>query len=253
VLPLMENSLPLTRLCTEGQLRLLTPQQILVECSSSKAMTPGRSLAVGVSGPNDTKRFAPVVVDQVRPINPTQSVLVGHLGGALSEILAHDVLRPAFNPQSLRLEYSISARILNRLADAHVLARTIVDRLHLCPRCGGLPNYRSVCHACSSPLVLTDELIHHYACAHVGPVKEFRQGDHLRCPKCQIESLIVGADYEFLPGLYKCLECSRTGSQLQMRGSCLVCQHDFTIGNSNLHDVVGFRPNRLEIAHPVRV
>ena len=47
-------------------------------------------------------------------------------------------------------------------------------------------------------------MIHHFACAHVGPLREFEGAEGLTCPKCLTKKLVVGADYEFLDGVHLC-------------------------------------------------
>jgi hypothetical protein len=203
-------------------------------------------LAVGLTGSDKRTKFAAIVVDDVRQIKNDQVSVKGHFGGPLLRILEQEMLRPSLNPNNLRFEHDLSERILDRLADVGVLERTMVDRIHVCPHCGGLPVYRSVCQVCHSPQILADELIHHFACAHVASVEQFRQENQLRCPKCQMGPLIVGSDFEYLPGLHTCLSCSRTGSQLQLRARCTLCQHDFSFDESMSHDLVGFRPNCVD-------
>jgi hypothetical protein len=187
-----------------------------------------------------------MVIDEVGLLNDHRATVRGHLGGALQTLLEQELIRPSLNRTTLKFEHITSERILDRLAEAGILERTVVDRIRVCPSCGGLPVYRSVCHTCRSSLIMTDELIHHFACAHVASVDQFRDGIILRCPKCQMSPLIVGADFEYLPGLHTCLGCSRVGSQLQMRAECMLCQHDFLAEDSAALDLVGFRPIRFE-------
>ncbi len=248
VVPLLDNALPLARLRFEGQLRRLDPRQVLVECAQTKTISPGSQLAIGVAGENQTTGYAAVVADEMRPLNNNRVCVVGHFGGALLSLLEQEVIVPSFNGDNLRFEYDRSRRILDRLADASVLTRLVVDRIQVCPNCGGLPIYRSVCKACRSPLIVADELVHHFACAYVASVEQFRNGNQLRCPKCQMGPLIVGSDFEYLPGLHTCLGCSQPMSQLELAARCMSCQHDFLLDESVPHDLIGFQPNRLDLA-----
>jgi hypothetical protein len=218
-----------------------------IQCAATTGIMPGGALAIGVSGRDERTRYAAAIVDRVCRLDDGRISVRARVGGALAAILEHELLRPAYRLESLRFEYVVSARILDRLADVGILERTVVDRVYRCPQCGGLPICRSGCNTCHSPLVQTDELIHHYACAHVGSVEQFRDGDRLRCSKCQMGPLIIGSDFEYLPGLHTCLNCSRTGSQLQLRGTCTLCHHDFQVDPSTAHDLIGFRPNRLDL------
>jgi hypothetical protein len=245
LLPLLDNALPLVRHRSHGYLRALRPL-VVVEGAASKAISPGSSLGIGVTGTDKRTRFAAIIVDDVR-LEGDQVAVSGHLGGALWKILRHDVLRPSLNPEKLRFEHTLSERLLERLADAGILDRVILDRIQVCPHCGALPVYRATCHSCRSSLIVADELVHHFACAHVGAVDQFRHENVLRCPKCQIGPLIVGSDFEYLPGLHTCLDCAGVGSQLQLRGKCTACEHDFSVDEATLHELGGFRPNRLDV------
>jgi hypothetical protein len=246
VLPLLENALPLAHLKMVGRLQSVQRQRVMVVCSPARVISPGSALAVGVSGADRGTKFTAMIVDEVRRVDNQQATVVGHVGGRLLNILQADMLRPSLNPVSRKFEHSVSDRILDRLADAGILERTIVDRIQVCPHCQAIPLIRSACHTCGSPFISTDELIHHFACAHVASVDEFRHGDLLRCPKCHLVPLIVGSDFEYLPGLHTCLDCSKISSRLQLRAKCTFCHSEFAIDESLPLDLVGFRPNRLQ-------
>ncbi len=244
IVPLLNDALPLYHRRIAGQLQPIKPPHVRIECPANGSPSPGMSLAVGVLE-DEQQRFVAVVVEDVKPLDDHLVSIQGRIGGALNRILECAILLPRLNLESLRFEYDVNSRVLKRLAELGVLERIIVDRVHVCPECEGLPVYRSVCHACHSSNVSRDELIHHYACAHVAPVRAFDRGNVVRCPKCQLGPLIVSADFEYLPGLYTCLDCRRVGTQLEGRARCMRCQHDFAFADSPAHDLVGFRPSRL--------
>ena len=127
-----------------------------------------------------------------------------------------------------------------------MLETNICDKVMVCPRCRALPTLRQGCRQCGSSRVLKDNLVHHFACAYVGPASEFKQGAQLSCPKCQANRLVVGADFEHIPGVYRCESCHKTDNERDFVAQCLGCDLRFSISQAYEEDVIAFHVERLD-------
>ena len=68
---------------------------------------------------------------------------------------------------------------------------------------------RSTCRACGSTQVVVVPVIHHMACAYVGPEYDFdREGEGYRCPKCHRELADEAQDWEVVGSSARCSRCS---------------------------------------------
>ena len=111
---------------------------------------------------------------------------------------------------------------------------TFVDKIYLCTNCEtGLLNYREVCPKCSSSHSKTEDLIHHFPCAYVGPVSDFQNtiDDDLNCPKCNKHLNHIGVDYDKPSVLHTCQKCSHQYQDYHVKAKCLTCLHENDVEN----------------------
>jgi hypothetical protein len=171
----------------------------------------------------------------------------GHFTGFANDLLKADNLTPRLNARRWQFELAYPEAILDQWAQIGVLDAVLWDRVQLCPRCQGLPTFRRGCSACGSTHVKNDRLIHHFACAHVGLVAEFEnRDDQLVCPKCRTRRLLVGSDYEYMTGPYRCRDCQWTGTELEQVAQCLRCQLRFPVAQAYEQELKGYRAHRLD-------
>ena len=121
----------------------------------------------------------------------------------------------------------------------------MIDRVLLCPECGGLPTFRNGCPACGSARVNSPKMIHHFACAHIGHVEDFELAGELVCPKCRTRRMVMGTDFEYLQGPYVCLDCNRSDVALQSVGHCLSCGLRFPAHQAAEKELIAYHVNRL--------
>jgi len=153
------------------------------------------------------------------------------------------VLRPVPDPAAPfghaypRLEHRFklssgdAVRVLEDLADFGVLARTLANRVHLCPQCRRWTiNFRETCPSCSSLEIDIEGMIHHFACAYVGLDSEYHQGTGLRCPKCGKVLRHIGLDYERPRQTYVCRDCEQVVEDPVVTAQCLDCRWEGTGG-----------------------
>lgn len=102
------------------------------------------------------------------------------------------------------------------------------DKVHTCKKCtGGYLNYRECCPKCGSSDLQTDDLIHHFVCAHIAPEGDFKtDSDTMECPKCDKELRHIGIDYDKPSSMHTCNNCSHQFQQPEVKALCIDCGND---------------------------
>lgn len=90
-----------------------------------------------------------------------------------------NVVAPECDPKIQRFTDDASESQIARWKDDPSVTKTVLDKILVCPCCGGVPTFCSGCGCCGSAMTEPDVLIHHYACAHIASEAEFRRGDDL--------------------------------------------------------------------------
>lgn len=175
-----------------------------------------------------------------------------HVGACFSgfaaDLLQPENLIPRFQLQSLQFQYGIAEEVIARWVEIGVLQVVWRDQVQMCPRCHCLPSFRLGCVNCGSVNLVNDALIHHFACAHVGSAADFENAKgELICPKCRQRPLIVGTDFEYETGPYRCLGCSWSDTEREHVAQCLRCCYRFPGGQAHLVELRGFRAQQLDI------
>ncbi len=100
-----------------------------------------------------------------------------------------------------------------------------VDRMHLCGRCfSSFLNFRETCQKCSSSDLSSEDLLHHFVCAYVGPESDFLKAEALVCPKCAKQLRHIGVDYDKPSVIYTCRKCNITFQDPKVSALCLYCK-----------------------------
>ncbi|MCA9176668.1 MAG: hypothetical protein KDB14_19405 [Planctomycetales bacterium] len=162
----------------------------------------------------------------------------------LNDLLPAETLRPCLRDGRIALELPQAA--IDAWESVGVLISSPLDRVLVCPKCGGVPSLRPGCRSCGSPWVESTTLIHHYACAHVGPAASFGAAESLQCPKCLAQQLAIGADCEQTPGPARCHECGWTDTQRELYGRCFRCTHLFPASEAVEEEVIRYDVDRLD-------
>lgn len=116
-------------------------------------------------------------------------------------------------------------QILEFLESNHLIAGKFYDIAHFCSNCGSaFLNFREICPECSSPNIKTEDLIHHFKCAHVGPETEFIQEDLMVCPKCKDTLRHIGVDFDKPSIIFTCRECGSIFQEPDTDSKCYNCQ-----------------------------
>ena len=199
---------------------------------------------VGVECQDGTYRYATVQWRQRRLALP--AIRFGGSFLRCADDPFHETrLTPRFDPKTLRYQPAMERRTFSEWAARGILRPQQVDRVKGCPHCEALLTFRDGCPLCGSPLTAESQLLHHFACAHVAPLADF--GDTgLACPKCRAQNLVVGADFEYLIGPYRCLECEWSDSETALIAECMQCAHRFPAKEAIEKDVYVYHVNRLD-------
>lgn len=141
---------------------------------------------------------------------------------------------PQFDPRTCTIGFgALDSSVSKWEADAGT-RKTRVDQVLVCPDCEAIPTFREGCGCCGSAFVEQEILLHHFACAHVGPESAFRLGGQLCCPKCRTRDLIAGADFEQITGVNRCSDCDAVLTESKMIGHCLSCDLRFDVADAKL-------------------
>ena len=99
-----------------------------------------------------------------------------------------------------------------------------VDRIHLCGHCyGGFLNYKEVDPKSGSANLVTENLVHHFSCAYIGPQSDFIRGEQMVCPKCNKTLRHIGVDYDKPSVMYHCLDNDNYFQEPEMKAECMSC------------------------------
>ncbi|HAY79837.1 MAG TPA: hypothetical protein DCY79_08530 [Planctomycetaceae bacterium] len=243
-IPFAVNGEPDTTLSAEGMTTDMSAGGLALEIPGLRSL-PTKRVVVGVEA-SDGKRYYATL--EAKSTKPTQDGL--RVGGSFlrdGEDPLHPMnVVPMLDPVLRRLKSRTPESTLQRWAEVGVLVPKVCDKVLVCPRCRALPTLREGCRRCGSSRVLKDNLIHHFACAYVGPASEFKQDGQLVCPKCQANRLVVGADFEHIPGAYRCEDCQHTDNERDHVAQCLSCDLRFPISQAHEEDVIAFHVERLD-------
>lgn len=115
-------------------------------------------------------------------------------------------------------------KLLQNATEREYLRPKFIDKLHLCSNCySAFINFRETCPKCESTDLVTENLIHHFVCAYVGPEHDFLSGDYMVCPKCNRLLRHIGVDYDKPSLIYNCRNCANLFQEPVMEAFCFSC------------------------------
>lgn len=141
--------------------------------------------------------------------------------------LVGDDLRGWRYPQVLRyFGLGVDAvAVMERLVEHGICNRVVAQRMRVCPTCSGHQLvYGETCARCHGIDFVRETMIHHFACAHMDTLQNFRRGEGLECPKCHKSLHQIGRDYEKPSDCYLCRSCSFISAETHVQARCLACQ-----------------------------
>lgn len=168
-----------------------------------------------------------------------------------------EVFLPEFDPRTKQVNFGVFEQRLSEWEHDPSTSRVALDRIIVCPKCDGVPTLRPGCGSCGSAWIEPQILIHHYACAHVGPESEFRTPEGLVCPKCRLRNLVAGSDFEQIQGCMQCSDCKAVFTEPRLIAHCLNCQHRFPAASGRLKSIYAYkvrsRPTTAVVTNPGQI
>lgn len=117
-------------------------------------------------------------------------------------------------------------KAITKAVEEGFFSAKFIDRMHLCGKCySGFLNYKEVDPETGDAHLETENIIHHFSCAYVGPESDFVREDKLICPKCTKTLRHIGVDYDKPSVMYHSIESDRYFQDPEMKAECLNCGH----------------------------
>lgn len=130
---------------------------------------------------------------------------------------------------------------LDFLYQQRLLSGYFNDRAYFCSQCdSAFLNFKETCPHCSSDDIKSNELIHHFKCAYVGEISEFRHEEELICPKCDGQLKHIGVDYDKPSVIHRCNQCTHQFQDPVTIASCYNCGHRSEPENQTKRDIQAY-------------
>ncbi len=208
----------------------------------------GRSLVIGANFSGSAPAFAPARILNQWRVDGKLRIETTLINDDSDEVLSPAKLMPRIDPVHLRFHHGLAPDLLDQWESIGIIRRYLVDRILTCPECHSIPTWRKGCSQCGSARFESAQMIHHFACAHVGPAESFHAGDAgINCPKCRSNMLIAGTDFQYSSGPMQCLDCHKSGCQPTLCCMCHCCMQRFTPDDALEHEVHGYHFDRLDL------
>ena len=191
--------------------------------------------------------YAGLTVRRAEPGHAGGTLVEADFGGPAADVLSAESRVPDFDRDLLIFTLPATPAVYDNWTRAGVMRKVLLDKAMVCPKCGALPSFRNACRKCGSGRVTSDRMIHHFRCAHVDFVHAYETGDgNLVCPKCRLNKLVVGSDFEFLSGEYRCQSCAWRDSDTELYGHCLRCNNRFESHQARHQELFQYHVRRLD-------
>jgi hypothetical protein len=148
----------------------------------------------------------------------------------------YPLLEPLFPKQDQGVQET-----LEYLADQKLISGQYVSRVYNCTHCGcAFINFYETCPDCASSDLRIEELIHHFKCAYIGEMSDYKRGQNLVCPKCDKALKHIGVDYDKASVMYHCNSCQNVFQEPQVMTSCYNCLRITAPENQIVRDIKAY-------------
>lgn len=147
----------------------------------------------------------------------------------------HSVIGYTFPEISVHFDDNEEAQVLEILEWAEregLIWPDFHERIYLCNHCSsGFLSYREVCPHCSSSNSKSEDLVHHFPCAYIGPISDFKNpvDNSLTCPKCNKTLRHIGVDYDKPSIIHHCNNCDNNFQDFFVKAKCISCTQDVEV------------------------
>ena len=157
------------------------------------------------------------------------------------------VIQPIFDAATQRYVYPTEAANIEVWDRDPDVIKVALDTVLTCPDCDAVPGFRFGCSDCGSGCTEQEMLIHHFACACVANESEFRDGRDFVCPKCRVNGLVAGTDFETTAAGFTCSDCFAKVDQPELIGHCTQCSLRFPAHQATVRKLIAYR---LPVSQP---
>jgi predicted Zn-ribbon and HTH transcriptional regulator len=123
-------------------------------------------------------------------------------------------------------------KILDFAQKEGLLSKDFIDRIFVCNGCNaGFIHYHETCPTCKSRNIDSEDLVHHFPCAYVGPASDFKRAEtnSFICPKCNKNLRHIGLDYEKPSVICHCNACGKNFQDTFILAKCLNCKKEVEV------------------------
>ena len=139
--------------------------------------------------------------------------------------------------------------ILDMAEQEGFLTSSYIDSFYTCNNCyNSYLLFRETCPNCQSADVESEEQIHHFPCAYVGPISDFQSSldpTALECPKCERTLKHIGVDYDKPSIIFNCKRCDHVFQDPIVKAKCNVCNSDMQVENQLKKDLRSYQLTSL--------
>lgn len=140
---------------------------------------------------------------------------------------------------------AVALNILDEAEESEILSGQFVDTIYLCNSCSNsYLHIREVCPNCNSSHLKSNDLVHHFSCAYMGEVDEFKtegKGNLLICPKCERKLKHIGVDYDKPSAIFHCKDCDHSFQDPLLRAKCINCDADQKVEHLEKKEIKKYR------------
>lgn len=126
-------------------------------------------------------------------------------------------------------------RILDIAVEEGFLTSEYYDSFYTCNHCSNsYLHFRESCPNCHSTNIESEDQIHHFSCAYMGPRSDFEKTQASRdmvCPKCDKTLTHIGVDYDKPSEIFECNQCNEMFQDPLVKAKCRSCNSDIKVEN----------------------
>jgi hypothetical protein len=142
------------------------------------------------------------------------------------------------------------SKILDVFSKDGFFRTKIIDKVNICYGCAGsYLNFSECCTKCNSLDLKTEELVHHFRCAYVGPYSDFISEDRLMCPKCNHQLKHIGIDYDKPSEIHTCNTCNHKSQETKMKATCVDCKMENELEQLLTYDIKDYTPTEKAVEY----
>jgi len=150
---------------------------------------------------------------------------------------------PLISDMSVESDPLFIMNILNGYSKQNFFSKVPLDKINICYDCqSSYLNFSECCTKCNALDLETEELVHHFRCAYVGPQSDFLRDAKLICPKCDHQLKHIGIDYDKPSEIHTCKSCNHSSQETKMKAKCVDCQKENELEQLVTHEIFQYNP-----------